>query len=49
MGRIERTGAGGLVLRAVVLGVCLLAGCVRSASPVAVVSASHVGGVSTSG
>jgi outer membrane murein-binding lipoprotein Lpp len=47
--RIGRYGAGGLVLRAIVLGVCLLAGCVRSATPVAMVVTSHLGDASTAG
>jgi outer membrane murein-binding lipoprotein Lpp len=47
--RIGRTGTGGLALRAIVLGVCLLAGCVRSASPVELVNASHLGSISTAG
>jgi hypothetical protein len=53
MERIARTGASGLALRAIVLGACLLAGCVRSVAPVAasagMVVTSHVGGASTAG
>lgn len=47
--RIGRYGAGGLALRAIVLGVCLLAGCVRSAAPTDFIVTSHVGGASTAG
>jgi hypothetical protein len=51
--RIGRYGVGGLALRAAVLGVCLLAGCVRGATAVLTVGAtahaSPVGGASKAG
>jgi hypothetical protein len=47
MDRIERNGAAGLALRMVVLGVCLLAGGMRSTAPFATADAGHAGCLST--
>jgi len=49
MDRIKRNGAAGLALRAVVLGICVLGGCMRSTVSLAMIGADHAGYVSIVG